>query len=94
MNQTDSTRRRIFKIASALAIVPFIASSANVLAAQNGAMRTGLKYKDTPTGDKKCSNCYHFVPGPDAKSLGGCKMFAGDTEISPEGYCSAWAQKK
>jgi hypothetical protein len=27
------------------------------------------------------------------RSLGGCKMFAGDTEISPNGYCSVWAKK-
>lgn len=94
MKQTDTTRRSIFKMAGVLAIVPLVAATGNVFATQNTAMRTGLKYKDTPLGDKKCSNCYHFVPGPDAKGLGGCKMFAGDTEISPEGYCSAWALKK
>jgi len=37
-----------------------------------------------------CSNCIHFVPGKTATELGGCKLFAGDTEVSPKGYCTAW----
>jgi hypothetical protein len=34
-----------------------------------------------------------FVPGKTAKDLGGCKIFAGDTEISPKAYCVAWVAK-
>jgi len=28
-----------------------------------------------------------------AKSRGSCKVIPGDTEISPQGYCAAWAKK-
>ena len=34
-----------------------------------------------------------FVPGPSEKDLGGCKIMLGDTEISPQGYCTAWTKK-
>jgi hypothetical protein len=56
-------------------------------------MRTSMKYQDKPNGDKSCSGCMQFVPGKTAKDLGGCKIFTGDTEISPKGYCVAWVAK-
>jgi hypothetical protein len=62
-------------------------------AAKNDAMRTAMKYKDTPDGDKKCSGCMHFVPGKSPTDLGGCKLFPGDTEVTPNGSCTAWAKK-
>jgi hypothetical protein len=52
-----------------------------------------MKYKDTPEGDKNCANCVQFVPGKTPADLGGCKIFPGDTEVSPKGYCVAWAKK-
>jgi hypothetical protein len=52
-----------------------------------------MKYQDKPSGAKHCANCMHFVPGKTPKDLGGCKIFPGDTEISPNGYCVAWAAK-
>lgn len=92
MNEIDNTRRKIFKLAGALAMIPVISSTAQ--AAQNPAMRSALKYQDTPLGARKCVECLHFIPGAKAGAPGGCRMFAGDTEISPNGYCTAWAQKK
>jgi hypothetical protein len=56
-------------------------------------MRTSLKYQAKPEGDKSCGNCMQFVPGANAKANGGCKLLAGDTEISPTGYCVAWVKK-
>lgn len=56
-------------------------------AAKNEGMRTTMKYKDTPEGDKNCANCVQFV------APNGCKLFPGDTEVSPKGYCVAWAAK-
>jgi hypothetical protein len=32
----------------------------------------------------------HFVPGPNATAKGGCKVIPGDTQIAPQGWCSAW----
>jgi hypothetical protein len=34
-----------------------------------------------------------FVPGKTEKNKGGCKVMPGDTEISSQGYCTAWAKK-
>lgn len=82
-------RRNILKFGgAAIAFVPVAA-----FAGKNDNIRKAMKYKDTPEGDKKCSTCIHFVPGKTATDLGGCKIFAGDTEINPNGYCTAWAKK-
>ena len=87
-----TSRRQFLKIGgAALAMIPVLSVSGNVMAAQNAAMRTSMKYQDKPLGDKKCGTCMQFVPGKTPKDLGGCKIFAGDTEISPNGYCVAWA---
>ena len=85
----DPCRRNVLKFgAAALALIPVTA-----FAAKNEPIRKAMKYKDMPEGDKKCSNCLQFVPGKTAKDLGGCKIFPGDTEVSPNGWCSAWAKK-
>lgn len=85
----NSTRRRLFAAGgAALALIPVVS-----LAAKNDSMRAAMKYKDTPEGDKDCSNCIQFVPGNSPTALGGCKIFPGDTEVSPKGYCAAWAKK-
>lgn len=89
MNETNQSRRNVLKLGGiALAMVPVVA-----FAAKNDGMRASMKYKDTPEGDKSCANCVQFVPGKSAADLGGCKIFPGDTEISPKGYCVAWAKK-
>jgi len=87
-----TSRRQFLKIGgAALAMIPVLSVSGNALAATNAAMRTSMKYQDKPSGDKSCANCAQFVAGKTPKDLGGCKIFAGDTEISPQGYCVAWA---
>jgi len=95
MNETLlPSRRKFLKIGgAALALIPVLAVSGNAMAATNAAMRASMKYQNKPNGDKDCSNCMQFVPGKTAKDLGGCKIFAGDTEISPKGYCVAWVAK-
>lgn len=88
------SRRQFLKIGgAAIAMIPVVALSGKVMASTNAAMRTSMKYQDKPNGDKSCANCMQFVPGKTAKDLGGCKIFAGDTEISPKGYCVAWVAK-
>jgi len=53
-----------------------------------------LKYQNHPGPDNKhCATCLQFVPGKTSTALGGCKLYPGDTEISPHGYCVAWAKK-
>ena len=86
MNQSRRTMLKLGGIA--LAVIPVVA-----FAAKNDAMRTSMKYKDSPEGDKSCANCLQFTPGKSAADLGGCKLFPGDTEVSPKGYCVAWSKK-
>ncbi len=88
------SRRQFLKIGgAAIAMIPVVAVSGNVMASTNAAMRTSMKYQNKPNGDKQCSTCMQFIPGKTPKDLGGCKIFPGDTEISPKGYCVAWAAK-
>jgi hypothetical protein len=88
------SRRQFLKIGgAAIAMIPVLAVSGKSMAATNAAMRASMKYQDKPNGDKRCATCMQFVPGKTAKDLGGCKIFAGDTEISPNGYCVAWVAK-
>lgn len=77
------SRRKMLKIGGlSLAMIPVVA-----MAAKNDGMRASMKYKDSPEGDKSCSSCVQFV-APNS-----CKIFPGDTEISPKGYCVAYAKK-
>jgi anaerobic selenocysteine-containing dehydrogenase len=88
------SRRQFLKIGgAAIAMIPVVALSGKVMASTNAAMRTSMKYQDKPNGDKRCAACIQFVPGKKPKDLGGCKIFPGDTEISPNGYCVAWVAK-
>lgn len=85
----NQSRRSLLKLGSIAVVMMPVAA----MAAKNDPLRKAMKYQDKPEGDKKCSNCLQFVPGKTASDLGGCKVFAGDTEISPNAYCSAWAKK-
>ena len=79
----NPSRRNLLKYGGlSLAMIPVVA-----IAAKNDGMRGSMKYKDSPEGDKDCSTCVQFV-APNA-----CKIFPGDTEISPKGYCVAYAKK-
>ena len=94
MQQNQTPRRQFLKIGgAALALIPVMIISGRAAAATNAAMRTSLKYQGKPDGEKSCGNCVQFVPGANAKALGGCKVMPGDTEISPQGYCTAWVKK-
>ena len=90
-----SARRRFIKIgAAAIASIPLLVIADRACAAVNANMRTALKYQDKAGPDNKmCSGCLQFVPGKTAADPGGCKLFPGDTEISPKGYCAGWAAK-
>jgi hypothetical protein len=90
----DNSRRSWLKLASGTAVaapLTFLVKSA--WAAQNDSMRKSLQYQPTPKDGKQCSGCVQFVPGKTAADAGGCKIIAGDTEISPTGYCLAFVKK-
>jgi hypothetical protein len=85
------TRRDFIKLGSAA--IPLLTIADHASAATNAAMRSALKYQNMPNGDKDCARCAQFIPGKSATGPGGCKLMAGDTEISPKGYCTAWTAK-
>jgi len=94
MNENENTRRRFLKVAgAALAAIPVLVVVGRADAATNANMRAALKYQSKPEGDKSCANCMQFVPGGTPKDLGGCKILPGDTEVSPQGYCTGWVKK-
>jgi hypothetical protein len=94
MKESKIPRRQFLKIgATILATIPITIVSGRANSATNAALRAALKYQGKPEGDKNCANCMQFVPGASATALGGCKVLPGDTEISPQGYCTAWAKK-
>ena len=94
MNENQNPRRDFLKIGGAVvAVIPLMVASKWAEAKKNEPIRTSLKYQDKPNGDQKCANCMQFVPGKTPKDRGGCKVIADDTEISPDGYCIAWAKK-
>jgi hypothetical protein len=94
MKSSLTERRHFLKIGgAALAAIPVLVASGRAMAGTNATMRTSLKYQDKPEGDKHCAVCLQFVPGKTPKDKGGCKLMPGDTEISPQGYCVAWAKK-
>jgi hypothetical protein len=81
-------RRRFLKMSgTVLATIPIVVISNRADAATNAAVRSALKYQGSPEGDKSCANCVQFV------APSSCKLIAGDTEISPQGYCSVWTKK-
>lgn len=91
MAERKLSRRNLLKSgAAALAAIPVLAVSGSAFAAVNAALRASMKYQDTPKDGKDCEGCGQFVPG---KPLGGCKIFPGDTEVSPKGWCVAWVAK-
>jgi len=88
MDASQMPRRRFLKMSgTVLATIPIVVISNRADAATNAAVRSALKYQGSPEGDKSCANCVQFV------APSSCKLIAGDTEISPQGYCSVWTKK-
>jgi len=94
MTMKNINRRSALKAVIGTAVaapVMFIAKDA--FAAKNDALRTALQYQDTPKDGAKCIDCLHFKAGADAAAMGSCAILPGDTEIAPEGWCSAFVKK-
>ncbi len=88
MAESKITRRSLLRSgAAALAAIPVLAVSGRAFGAVNAGLRASMKYQDKPNDGKDCAGCAQFIPG---KPLGGCKIFPGDNEISPKGWCVAW----
>jgi hypothetical protein len=90
---TKISRRFILKSAAFLAgaaVMPALVTSKAALAS-NKASKAAMQYQDHPKGTLECKNCIQFIPGKTAKAKGTCKVVEGD--ISPQGYCVAFAPK-
>jgi len=97
-DQTKHSRRKVIKIGvTALAIAPLAGLSQSAFATQNTAVRNALKFQDHPNGDKRCKVCVNFKPNMDKvdndAAVNGCKLYPGDTEIPPHGYCVGFVAK-
>jgi len=91
MSDISKSRRKVVSLAVGGAVLaPWLLRAGRSHAAQNAQMRTALKYQDQPNKDQRCGNCMQFVPGKTPKDRGECKIMPGDTEISPNGWCTAW----
>jgi hypothetical protein len=87
MDDRERSRRSILKFAGLLAGASLASGLpvARDALAQQKASKEAMKYQDKPNGEMKCSNCLQFV------APSGCKVVEGN--VSPEGYCIAWAKK-
>jgi hypothetical protein len=45
-----------------------------------------VQYQTQPMDGQKCDGCLHFIAGSNS-----CKLVEG--QISPDGWCTLWAQK-
>ena len=94
-SKTSPSRRScLVKLVQMASVVPLASFGINASAAKNEALRKALMYQDAPKDGKQCSTCLQFIPGKSLTEKGGCKIMAGDTEISPSGWCSAYVEKK
>jgi hypothetical protein len=93
-DEIQSGRRRFIKLGgTSLSAIPLMVLAGRATATTNDSARTQMKYQNQPSGGKSCSGCVQFDSGTSDTALGSCKLFPGDTEISPNGYCNAWAAK-
>ncbi len=98
MENIKTSRRQLLKMGTiALVAAPMVGMSTVASAKQNTAVRTALKFQSTPNGDKQCNKCMNYIPNaakPDNKeAVNGCKLYPGDDEIPPNGYCNGFVAK-
>jgi len=65
---------------------PAASADAAAPAAPGKVAQASVQYQAQPKGEQKCSNCVNFIAESNT-----CKLVEG--QISPDGWCSLWAQK-
>lgn len=87
------SRRAMLKVGVAAftgaVMLPIIGMSS--ASAGTKASKKAMQYQDSPKDGKKCINCTQYIPGPKPDAKGTCKVVEG--EISPDGWCIAFAPK-
>ena len=81
------SRRVLFQRVATFAVGSSIAYGVglNRAVAQAKVPQKTVAYQDKPKGTQRCDGCTNFQPP------NGCKLVEG--EISPQGWCSLFAQK-
>jgi hypothetical protein len=95
MKNTSLNRRQLLSTGvAAVVAVPVLFVATDAMANQNAKIRTSLKFQGTPNGEKECSKCSNFLPNAADLKASGCKLYPGDNEIPPTGYCMGFVLKK
>lgn len=97
-DQAKHSRRKVLKVGmTVLAVIPIVGFSGRASAKQNTAIRAALKFQGQPNADKQCSKCVNFIVNKDkptnTEAINQCKLYPGDTEIPPNGYCLGFVKK-
>ena len=93
-NKPDQlSRRALLKagVAAFTGAVMFPILAMQTASAASKASKESMKYQDQPKDGQKCIDCTQYIPGPAPDAMGECKVVEG--EISPEGWCIAFAPK-
>ncbi len=87
------SRRGLLKIGAAAVagavMLPILGMKS--ASAATKASKKAMQYQDKPKDGKKCENCTQYIPADSKGAQGKCKVVEGD--ISPEGWCIAFAPK-
>ena len=85
MNEKPEVTRRNFLRGAATAVAG-AAIPIRFAHAQQKASKQAMQYQDTPKNGQQCDQCMHF------EAPKSCKVVEGD--ISPKGWCVAFAKKQ
>lgn len=90
LNARRSLIKKAAVFVAGMAAMPLLESVRNARAADK-LMKAEVKYQDQPKAGRDCDDCLQFIAGATPQAKGACKVVEG--EISPHGYCAAFAPK-
>jgi hypothetical protein len=93
MQKSTSRRNVLGTLCGAAVAIPVMLVAQPAVAKKAEALRTALKYQETPKGDAQCSNCLHYKGETAEGSKGACAILPGDDEIDATGWCSGYVKK-
>ena len=82
--------RRSLLLDAAVAVTAVTATAAALAASASNILlkisQSAVGYQDHPNGEKRCSECVHFLPPSSCNRVDGM--------ISPQGYCRIFASRQ